>query len=311
MVFPPLFRRAHAALITALATVALGATFGREGSTDATRKSTRSFALKVIHQLGVSLRELAPLLNCSPSLLSHLLQAGQASIEDCVFARLGALSTRAPVRSAKMAGTHCTARGYEEIAYELERTAIWDSQAILRWLDYENVAGSEQEQVNDQARIFVSILERASQFQRISMAPVVSMADMIQLCGSLDRHNLFNRHVKSLAEKLGLSKTVDFRSFRTMHASLMRRFGARIEVACDNMGHAGSSGSITLDVYSKTWWSERVEAVSRVVEAVFAKPDEKEKKIAISLKGLPSSGIGVDWEPSWEPQPVLPGQKSV
>jgi len=37
-----------------------------------------------------------------------------------------------------------------------------------------------------------------------------------------------------------------------MHASLMRRFGARFEVARDNMGHAGSSGSITLDVYSKT-----------------------------------------------------------
>jgi hypothetical protein len=38
-----------------------------------------------------------------------------------------------------------------------------------------------------------------------------------------------------------------------MHASLMRRHGARFEVAPDNMGHAGGSGSITLDVYSKTW----------------------------------------------------------
>ena len=55
------------------------------------------------------------------------------------------------------------------------------------------------------------------------------------------------------AAKLGLPKEVDFRSFRTMHASLMRRLGARLEVARDNMGHAGSTGSITLDVYSKTW----------------------------------------------------------
>src|ERR1035437_879683 len=103
----------------------------------------------------------------------------------------------------------------------------------------------------------------------------------------LDRHNLLNRHVKPVAEKLGLSKTVDFRSFRTMHASLMRRYGARLEVARDNMGHAGSSGSITLDVYSKTWWSERVEAVSRVVEAVFAAQDEEERKEnPIPLKGL-------------------------
>ena len=122
---------------------------------------------------------------------------------------------------------------------------------------------------------------------------------------ALDRHNLLHRHVKPVAETLGLAKTIDFRSFRTMHASLMRRFGARLEVARDNMGHAGSSGSITLDVYSKTWWNERVEAVSRIVEAVFAEPDEEEKKrIATPLKGLPDSGSGKQWEPFWEPQAV-------
>ena len=68
----------------------------------------------------------------------------------------------------------------------------------------------------------------------------------------LDRHNLLHRHVKTAAEKLRISPTLDFRSFRTMHASLIRQFGARLEVARDNMCHAGSSGSITLDVYSKT-----------------------------------------------------------
>lgn len=131
---------------------------------------------------------------------------------------------------------------------------------------------------------------------------------------ALDRHNLLHRHLMPVAEKLGISKTIDFRSFRTMHASLMRRFGARLEVARDNMGHAGSSGSITLDVYSKTWWNECVDAVSRVVEAVFAEPDkedEEEKGSATPLKGLPDSGTGKEWEPSWEPQAVLPGQKSV
>jgi hypothetical protein len=76
--------------------------------------------------------------------------------------------------------------------------------------------------------------------------------------------------------KLGLPDEIDFRSFRTMHASLMRRMGGRLEVARDNMGHAGSTGSITLDVYSKSWWEERVDAVTRVVEAVFTEPEEKE-----------------------------------
>jgi hypothetical protein len=89
-----------------------------------------------------------------------------------------------------------------------------------------------------------------------------------------------------------------------MHASLMRRYGARLEVARDNMGHAGSTGSITLDVYSKTWWNERVEAVSRVVEAVFAEPDEEEKKTVIPQKGLPDGGDGKEWEPFWEPRAV-------
>jgi hypothetical protein len=93
--------------------------------------------------------------------------------------------------------------------------------------------------------------------------------------------------------------------------SLMRRYGARLEVARDNMGHAGSTGSITLDVYSKTWWTERVEAVSRVVEAVFAEPDEEEKKTVIPQKGLPDRGDGKEWEPFWESQAVLPEHKSV
>lgn len=122
---------------------------------------------------------------------------------------------------------------------------------------------------------------------------------------ALDRHNLLHRHVKPVAERLGLDRTIDFRSFRTMHASLMRRFGARLEVARDNMGHAGSSGSITLDVYSKTWWNERVEAVSRIVEAVYAEPDEEEKKrIAALLEGPVASGSVKQWEPFWEPQAI-------
>ena len=128
----------------------------------------------------------------------------------------------------------------------------------------------------------------------------------------IDRHNLLHGYVKPIAENLGLPKGVDFRSFRMMHASLMRRVGGRLEVARDSMGQAGSTGSITLDVYSKTWWDERVDAVTRVVEAVFTEPDEKTKKtIAIPSVDLPGVGDGVEWEPFWEPQGVKPDQISV
>jgi integrase len=86
----------------------------------------------------------------------------------------------------------------------------------------------------------------------------------------LDTHNLLNRQLKPAAVKLGLPGTVDFRSFRKMHASLLRRTGARPEVLRDNMGHAGVE--VGLNIYSESWWDERVNAVSRAVAAVFAAP---------------------------------------
>jgi hypothetical protein len=48
-------------------------------------------------------------------------------------------------------------------------------------------------------------------------------------------------HLKNLA----LPATVDFRSFRTMHSSLMSSVGVRPEVTRDNTGHA------TVDVTQK------------------------------------------------------------
>jgi integrase len=83
----------------------------------------------------------------------------------------------------------------------------------------------------------------------------------------IDRHNLLNRQIKPTALALGLPKDIDFRSFRTMHSSLMLRTGARPEVTRDNMGHANID--VTQNVYGRRWWEERVQAVTRTVEAVF------------------------------------------
>jgi hypothetical protein len=43
--------------------------------------------------------------------------------------------------------------------------------------------------------------------------------------------------------------------------------GARPEVTRDNMGHANID--VTQNVYGRSWWEERVEAVTRTVDAVF------------------------------------------
>jgi len=83
----------------------------------------------------------------------------------------------------------------------------------------------------------------------------------------IDRRNLLNRQIKPTAKKLGLPKEIDFRSFRTMHSSLMLRTGARPEVARDNIGHANID--VTQNVYGRSWWEERVEAVTRTNDAVF------------------------------------------
>jgi len=50
-----------------------------------------------------------------------------------------------------------------------------------------------------------------------------------------------------------------------MHLSLMLREGARPEVVRDNMGHANID--VTQNVYGKSWWEERVEAVTRAAAA--------------------------------------------
>lgn len=57
--------------------------------------------------------------------------------------------------------------------------------------------------------------------------------------------------------------------------------GARPEVTRDNMGH--SEIPTTLNLYSRTWWDERVNAVSRAVGAVFAAAAPKPPTEAANL----------------------------
>jgi DNA-binding transcriptional MerR regulator len=130
----------------------------------------RAQAVKSIHQSGVSLRKLASFLNCSPSLLAHLLQAGQAPLEDRVLARRGELSTRALVRRAKATGTHRTALHREAIAFENEQTAIQDGRSILNWLAEHGVADADREQIIKRARLYLSLVEGTEPFSPAAMS---------------------------------------------------------------------------------------------------------------------------------------------
>jgi integrase len=99
--------------------------------------------------------------------------------------------------------------------------------------------------------------------------------------GPLDRRNLLRRQLKPVIKKLGLAPTVDFRSFRTMHSSLMSSVGVRPEVTRDNMGHA--TIDVTQNVYNKTWWEERAAAVSLAAASVW-----KEFQPTPGLNGNPT-----------------------
>lgn len=92
---------------------------------------------------------------------------------------------------------------------------------------------------------------------------------------AVNRRNLLRRHLKPTVKKLGLPETADFRSFRTMHSSLMSSVGVRPEVTRDNMGHA--TVDVTQNVYNRTWWEERVEAVSLAAASVWREftPDQQ------------------------------------
>ncbi|HEX4019858.1 MAG TPA: hypothetical protein VHX63_01830 [Acidobacteriaceae bacterium] len=81
-----------------------------------------------------------------------------------------------------------------------------------------------------------------------------------------------------MIRKLGLPPTVDFRSFRTMHSNLMSSIGVRPEVTRDNMGHV--TIDVPQNVYNKTWWEERADAVSLAAASVW-----KEFQTTVSLNG--------------------------
>ena len=119
----------------------------------------RAQAVKDIHQSGVSLRNLASFLHCSPQLLTHLLQAGQAPLEDRVLARLGELSTRTLVQRARATGIRPTALHREAVASERQSEAHQHSQAIIKWLDNNDVENADRVQVIEKTRLFLSVVE--------------------------------------------------------------------------------------------------------------------------------------------------------
>lgn len=113
----------------------------------------RAQAVLSLQQEGMTLRELAQHLKCSPSLPSYLLRASQAPVEDRARARRGEISTRALARIAGTVGTRGTVRQHEAIAFERECAAFQASKAVLRRFEDEEVSAADQSQIIEEARL--------------------------------------------------------------------------------------------------------------------------------------------------------------
>jgi transposase-like protein len=113
----------------------------------------RARAVQSILETGVSLRKLATHLNCSASLLSYLLKAAKALVEDRELARFGEISTRELVRRTGSSRGRSTSKAREAIAYDRECAAIQASHAITKWLDEQKLTYAERAKVLSQAQL--------------------------------------------------------------------------------------------------------------------------------------------------------------
>ena|ERR1035441_10211288 len=142
----------------------------------------RARAVYAIHLAGMSLRALAKALNCSPSLLRHLLAALQAPVLDRALARAGQISTRELARRARAAGIRRTAMRQEVLDIERERAARAGSRATCDWLAAENIPGSYGEQIVEEARRQLAIAEESGKLPRGAAPPDTPISEIIQRC---------------------------------------------------------------------------------------------------------------------------------
>ena len=83
----------------------------------------------------------------------------------------------------------------------------------------------------------------------------------------INRRNLLRRHLKPTLKKLGLPHC-SFHDLRHLHSSLSMRVGASPEVTRDNMGH--SSVEVTQNVYTGSWWEQRVAAIQGIADLIWS-----------------------------------------
>jgi hypothetical protein len=187
----------------------------------------RARAVQSIHQAGMSFQELAPKLNCSPSLLSHLLRALEAPAEDRELARSGDISTRELVRKAQSSGFSMQR---EARAFDYEREVMKASQAIMRWFNEENVASADREQVVEQAFLLLVNADTSEAGPLEAYLPDIPLGEVIRL---------FRPACLGIDGDSGLALLSEWLALWTLHGILDDRVRARaLELARKEMPDA-------------------------------------------------------------------------
>ena len=142
----------------------------------------RAKAVFAIRRAGTSLRELAKALNCSESLLRHLLAALQAPAADRLLARQGKISLNELVRRSKAAGIRRSSMHREAREFERARAALQGCRTICDWLVAEQMPGSYGEQIVEAARLLFANAELTGKFPKDAAPAGTPTAEIIQRC---------------------------------------------------------------------------------------------------------------------------------
>jgi lambda repressor-like predicted transcriptional regulator len=149
----------------------------------------RAKAVLATHQNGTSFRELAKALNCSESLLRHLLAVLQAPPADQLLARQYMISTNELARRARAAGMRRSSIHREALELERAHAASQGCKTICNWLTEEEISKPYGEQIVDEARHLFAQAEQTGKFPPGAAPADMPTAEIIQRCQPVELKN--------------------------------------------------------------------------------------------------------------------------
>jgi len=139
--------------------------------TDLKHDLDRAQAVRLVHQKGISFREIAKELKCSESRLRYLLQAAEAPAADLLLARKGRITTRELVRRSGAAKASRMAEDKDKEELERTKAAKKGCESVCKWLNEETRSGAYGEAIISEARRILAMAEQDGKLPRVQSPP--------------------------------------------------------------------------------------------------------------------------------------------